>query len=432
MKIQNTYNQNQTNFKGYDARKLKGFVMNSNFANIAGQMKKVGEIENFKLYLFQRNGLNVNIVTDKFEQSASHKGCWAQDIWGIVKNNLLSYENTEKSECLINLFNLKPNKFQTQVHNKMNVPQMQSYIDLLYNMPIEQVNGRQVVKIVTEDGVSHIDKKLFDAEFKINAQILKNIYNHTHVKGGNYFLTKNFKGEDELLIGANELKKFSTEELKQMFMTDKIHIIPQADFHLDLFIRPLKDKKVLIADDEMMLQSLDKGFKKIQDAVINSPANEREKFREPFVNLGIYKQQFQEIINLNPYAHMKDVEKALVEAGYEPIKVPGRIFEIMENMEADNTEYLLKHSLNYMNANAFINDKNELIYITNKSLLDDELGLTNEIKSKINFSLQDEFLKAVKEHVDNVYFISGQNDALSKLLPEYNGGIHCMCMEIPQ
>lgn len=71
-------------------------------------------------------------------------------------------------------------------------------------------------------------------------------------------------------------------------MTDKIHIIPQADFHLDLFIRPLKDKKVLIADDEMMLQILNKGFKKIQEAVINSPASEKEKFREPFVQLGTY------------------------------------------------------------------------------------------------------------------------------------------------
>lgn len=431
MKIQNNYNKNHTNFNGYDARKLKGFVMNSNYANIAGEMKKIGDIENFKVYLFQRKGHELDLVTDKFEKNNSHKGCWAQDIWGIVKNNLLAYENAEKSEFLQNMFKLKPNKFKTEIHNKMNVPQMQSYIDLLYNLPIEKKDGKPVIKLVTEDGVSYIDKKLFDAEFKINTQILKNIYNHTHVRGGNYFLTRNAKGEDELLIGKGELKKFSIDEIKQMFMTDKIHIIPQADFHLDLFIRPLKDKKVLIADDEMMLQILNKGFKKIQEAVINSPASEKEKFREPFVQLGTYFQQFKNIIEINPYSNMKEVENALIKAGYEPIKVPGRIFEIMQNLEPENTEYLLKHSLNYINANTLINDKNELIYITNKSSLDDMLGLTPEIKSKINFSIENEFLEAVKPHVDKVYFISGENNALTRLLPEYNGGIHCMAMEVP-
>lgn len=432
MKIQKNYDNNQTNFKGYDARKLQGFVMNSNYGNLASEMKIIGEIEKFKVYLFQRNGLNFNLVTDKFEHTASNKGCWAQDIWGIVKDTLLSYEKTEKSQTLEKIFNLKPNKFQTAVHEENNVPKLQSYIDFMYNLPVEHVNGKPVIKIKTKQGISHIDKKIYDAEFKINAQLLKNVYNHTHVKGGNYFLTKNAKGEEELLIGQNELKKFGIDELKQMFLTDKIHVIPQADYHLDLFIRPLNNKKVLIADDEMMLQSLQKGFKKLQEAVINSTPAEREKFREPFINTGMYAMQFKEILSANPYASMKDVEKVLNNAGYETVKVPGRFFNILSNMEENNTEYIFEHSLNYLNANTLINDKNEIIYITNKSLLDNALGFTDEIKAKTGFSLQNEFLEAVKPHVERVYFLSGENNVLpEKLLKEQFGGIHCMSMEVP-
>lgn len=219
-----------------------------------------------------------------------------------------------------------------------------------------------------------------------------------------------------------------------IFQTDKVHIIPQADYHLDLFIRPLKDKKVLIADDEMTCNILSDGFNKIQKMIISKPQSERMQYKDVFVKVGTYAQEFKNITKQNPYADMKKVEKALLESGYEPIKVPGRLFEILCEKEngADSSQYILKQLHNYMNAIVHINNKGETVYITNKSTLDETLGLTKEIQEETGFSLEKAFRDAVKPYVDKTYFVSGKNNEIAnELLPKYFGGIHCMTMEVP-
>ena len=61
------------------------------------------------------------------------------------------------------------------------------------------------------------------------------------------------------------------------------------------------------------------------------------------------------------YRPLRLVENELLYAGYNVIKVPGRIFTI------DKTN-IPCHTLNYMNAIVHINPKGELlVYITNKS-----------------------------------------------------------------
>ena len=52
MKIQAT---SDTNFKGYDARALKGFLMSSNCQNIALEMSNIGKKEGFKIYSVKIN-----------------------------------------------------------------------------------------------------------------------------------------------------------------------------------------------------------------------------------------------------------------------------------------------------------------------------------------------------------------------------------------
>lgn len=221
--------------------------------------------------------------------------------------------------------------------------------------------------------------------------------------------------------------KLSDKALKEMFQCEKIHSIPQADYHLDLFIRPLKDKKVLLADDATMLNTLQAGMQKLTDTILKTPANDREKFKNVYVKLGTYINGFKKIIQQNPYSKTEEVEKALIDAGYEPIKVPARLFEIYQ----ETNKYFLKNLHNYINAHVHINDKNELVYITNKSNLDEILGLTPEMQKLTGISIEQAFLDAVKPHVDKVYFVSGNNNSIPKeLLPEYFGGIHCMGMEV--
>ncbi len=427
MNIQNSLNPANTTFTGYDARKLKGFVMNSNYAGIADEMKKIGEIENFKVYLFEKNPLGLTLKTDKFEPTDSNKGCWAQDTWGIVKNTLLLQENSDKADLLKNIFKLKDNPIQETIREITNYKKLENYVDILYNIPVTTKNGKPVIELKTPDGIVDIDKSVYDKEFKYHLQKLIDLGNQTHIKGGNYFITK----EDEVLIGENELQKFDIDTLKAIFKTDKIHIIPQADYHLDLFIRPLKDKKVLVADDETMLNILIDGFEKIKQAIIQSPQSERNKFRNAFVQTGVYAKQFIEILKHNSYASMNKVEKALENAGYQPIKVPARLFEVYGD-EDYKGKCILKQLLNYANAQVHINDKGETVYITNKSNLDEKLGLTKEIQKLTGFSFEKAFLDAIKPYVDKTYFVSGKNNALSEeLLAKQYGGIHCMGAEVP-
>lgn len=433
MNIQN-YSNNQTSFKGYDARRLKALVMNTNYAGIADEVKKIGDIENFKVFLIEKNSLGFNLKSDKFELSKSHNGAWAQDTWGIVKNTLLARDNMDsKTQFWRALFNLEKNSVQVQTQEELGLNNASQYVDLLYNLPIVNKNGKEFVQVLTDDGIVELSKSVLDAELKVNVDILKNISNQCHIKGGNYFLTKGQNGEDELLIGQNELKKFSIAQLKEMFQTDNIHVIPQADYHLDLFIRPLKDKKVLVADDEMMSKLLDEGLEKVTKLILSKPQSEREQYRNVYINLATYANAIKNILGKNPYANMKDIEQMLIKSGYEPIKVPGRLFEIYGEEGDGSTQYVLKQLHNYINAIVHVNDKGETVYITNKSTLDDRLGLTKEIQKETDFSLEKAFSDAVKPYVDKIYFVSGEENAIgNKLLPEYYGGIHCMTMEVPK
>ena len=73
-----------------------------------------------------------------------------------------------------------------------------------------------------------------------------------------------------------------------------------------------------------------------------------------------------------------------------------------------------------------------MIYITNNSVMDTEMGLTEEVQKMTGFSLKKIFWEAVKPHVDKVYFVSGRNNALQNtLLRENLGGIHCVAAEVP-
>ena len=426
MITQNSQIQNKISFKGYDARPLKGFVMNSNYAGIAEEMKRIGEQEDFDVFLFEGSVEHPKIVSNNFKRPQTHAGCWAQDMWGVVKNTLLSCENFKKQFLLQKTFNLKENEFQKTMRNKMHLDELR---DSVYEVSHTQFNDK--LKFLNKDE-SSLHKKKYEEDLKFQKEYFFNLCKKSHIKGGNYYITKDKQGQEEILIGVNELKKFTKEELESIFQTDKIHILPQADFHLDLFVRPLTDKKVLIADDELMLKVLSDGYKKICDFLPNAPQSECDKIIDIICKMDCLINRFKFIVEKNPYAKMKDVENKLLDAGYEPIKVPARVFEI-ETLysELKNSTYL-SHLHNYMNANVQVNKKGEIVYITNKSTLDELLGLTDDIQKLTGFSLQKEFLKAVKKHVDKVYFVSGENNELPNVLLKENlGGIHCAAMEIP-
>ena len=94
---------NSTNFKGYDARAIKGFLMSSNCHGIASEMHAIGQKEGFKIYSVKNGQLREGLP--KYSESTS--GLWAQDLWTIAKNKLLALEYDKKFYAIKNTFGLK-------------------------------------------------------------------------------------------------------------------------------------------------------------------------------------------------------------------------------------------------------------------------------------------------------------------------------------
>ena len=89
------------------------------------------------------------------------------------------------------------------------------------------------------------------------------------VAGGNLYILRD--GEDEkILVG----KSANIKNVLKMFPNREIIRLPQADFHIDLFVRPLKENVVLVADDDMMLDMLKRAAGKLEELVEQSEGDE--------------------------------------------------------------------------------------------------------------------------------------------------------------
>ena len=132
-------------------------------------------------------------------------------------------------------------------------------------------------------------------------------------------------------------------------------------------------------------------------------------------------EDFQKLSSLS------DVEKALSDEGFEVIKVPGRIFNYVNNGE----RFSLNHDLNYSNAITFKNSNDETVIITNKSLLNQEMGITSEILKILGMDFEKMFLDSVKDYVkpENIFFLEGKS--LPWGLRNLHGGLHCLSLEVP-
>ena len=103
-------------------------------------------------------------------------------------------------------------------------------------------------------------------KYGLNELELSNANNRICVEpaGGNMIFVTNKKGETILLTARNlpfDMFLGSEEE----FEVDKIIELPHGDYHIDLFVTAIGDNKILVADDELMLDNMQKMIKKIDD-----------------------------------------------------------------------------------------------------------------------------------------------------------------------
>ena len=265
--------------------------------------------------------------------------------------------------------------------------------------------------------------------------------------GGNYFQVKNKKGERVLLSGVDnflpdDVFRNKTTRLHgkfdKYFCCDRVVKVPQADFHLDLFLTPIGDNKILLCDDDLTVQYIEKMIEKSRTYAKNfQNSSLKFRFQELSENLEGFLQQFKVNIRiLNTAIKLKtngslsalsDVEKKLKDEGFEVIKIPGRIYSY--SYGAGN--YSLSHDLNYANALTFKNKDDEVVMLTNKSKLNEQMGITPEISEMLGLDFEKMFIDSVSEYIkpENIYFLEGRK--LPMELKYSHGGLHCISLEVP-
>ena len=373
----NHYTRKHTlSFKGYDARPLKSVVMtvNDDFESfdIIKQMSEIGKKEGFKVYFTNQTNIlydNLDKIKSSFKINTLSYSKWAQDNVVLTPDNRVLYYNDYNSGS----------GFATRLSNL--------------------IKG-------------------------------KSVSSNNLIEGGNLFFVKN-GGDNELFVGANELYNKDIESIKKQYGVSKVIAIPQADFHLDMFIRPLNNKRVLVADDRLTIKEIKKAIENIGKYKIshNPSKSEINKLNDVKKGLQILLKDFEGDVKANRNPKADEIAEVLRNSGYKSIMVPSRVYYTIPNTKADD----LVHYLNYMNAVVHEKPDGSLIFLTNKSMLNKDFGITPEISDKIGFDFEKMFVKSLEPYVkkENIYFIEGNSNKIAELLKNEGGGIHCLSNEIP-
>lgn len=428
-------------FTGYDARPLDGFVMKSNHGNIANEMIDIGQKEGFNVYFIKENPEQdtYEITTNKKQPLEERVGGWPQDLWGFIGKRLLLFENGTQTDAITEKFELQEDKTQRSLRIGKNLPRYYGIMNTLINLPHVSLDGKDGYLLANPQTgeLAVLSEEFVKDEYTKCSDAIKETLQKTHIAGGNYYFAQNKSGKELALVGKNELDKFSDEIIKNMLGTDNLVFVPQMDYHMDLFLRPLDKGRVLLTDDRLTKKMLVDGFNKIKNTAVQlnqqNRMDELKKLEEPFVQLGIYTRGIDDVINSNNFAQTDETAKVLEDAGFEVIRVPGRLYETRTS-GLKNGVFLIQ-LFNFMNANVLPNKNGDLVYITNKSDIDENtFGITPEIEKLTGFSVQKTFTEALKPYIkeQNIYFISGDNNVMSENLKKYQGGIHCMCAEVPK
>jgi hypothetical protein len=410
-------------FKGYDARPLRGFIMSSNCYGIAEEMQKIGFREGFKIFTFSGSNIQKKCIEGVPNYSLTTAGAWAQDFWTIVNKKLLALEVDSKTKALMDFFKLKQDFTQQIVRNN---PQFQQLNEDLWT----------IFSTISNDNSEKISYKKKNRakiirDFEEKKIQLRELQKKAHIPGGNLFIIKN-RGRDEVIVGEDALENYSLDEIKAMYNVDEITVLPQMDYHLDLFIRPLDNGRILLADDRLAIKVLEYGLKRFENFVSSFSEKDKDGYIDAFNKFRTSLAEFREMIKKNTNSDADSVAKILEEKGYEVVRVPARLYETC--IDTDESIFL-RHKCNYINSNVLINKDGDLVYIANKSNIDNIFGITPEIAKKIGFSFEKTFIESISPYIksEHFYFVKGEDNFVAeKMLWQSAGGIHCTCSEVPE
>ena len=229
-------------------------------------------------------------------------------------------------------------------------------------------------------------------------------YAKTFVTGGNSFIGKLPNGEKWMLIGEDEIhpNKSKADIAKEYGIKEEnIHTIPQQNYHLDMFIRPIGYPYVLVDNPKLV----EKKFKSM-DMI---------KYTYDYIQLKNGFEDYERKRKFKGYSSAEETIEALKQAGFKPIEVAG----------------VFGNGINFLNAIVNKHNNGQISYITNSSFCG------SVFLSKIEEYFKQE-LKEKVENIDRIYFVSGDlaqaeyssNYMMNNLL-KGGGGIHCLSLEEP-
>lgn len=359
------FDNNKVNYTGVGTGPLKGIFMTSGLDGIAAQISSLTPKTGLNVYSIGANGGIVS-TTKEFQTRERPALTWAQDVFSIVGNKL--------------------------------------FID---------------TKITPETGrIGQIASKLVDYFG------LKYEYYPSHLQGGNYILNKT-KGSRDLLVGEYDKFYLSEKDFAKRFDVDNVYMIPQVAAHLDAFMF-VDGKRAFVCDDNMMLSEIEKGIKNAEKELESSNYTDFQ-ISSIYICLSKIFYNFWKVSKSSPYAPTQEAVKALEKAGYETIRIPGRLYDF--KVVRDQIQHV--YGTNFANAIVHKNSSGDTVLLTNESSNDFVLGLDDVMAKKINFSFKQIFLNAISPYIkrENVHFITGNNNAVFDLLGHL-GGIHCCSTEI--
>jgi len=248
-------------------------------------------------------------------------------------------------------------------------------------------------------GDNSITNEVFDT-FKLTRNI-RGQRDSGFLTGGNTFIGK-FKNGEKWLIAGDDSEIKDKDKISKAYgiKPENIHFLPQQNYHLDMYLRPVGFPYILVNDPKLVKQNIDK---------LKGSKKEKELFKKEF---NLYRN-FQE--RIYGYCSVDTTVKELKKLGFKPIRIAG-----------DYGWYV-----NFMNAIVNKRPDGTISYITNSS----------KCNSPLYSSIEEIFKKDLTSKLPdlkNVYFIQGKKEPvvtdrnfIMGNLKYGGGGIHCMSLEEP-
>ncbi len=316
--------------------------------------------------------------------------------------------------------------------HKVSVEPIRYYSDIWIQDQIYFTPNKKVISPNYRYATGYADSYGLEPDELINNT---NPYRTRHVEGGNIFFAKNKDGKEVILTAKNADGKCELEGYENCLGPDKVIALPHADYHADLFITPIGDNKILVANDNLMLDGLNRILEACVFYTADNPDDKSSKDIEKVAKkLLEVIESFEE--STAKYKFKGCDEKAaqiLQDNGFEVIPVPSRVY-YLGGWKEKNSKEKITHLLNYSNAITFKDRNNEPVLIAAKSGLEKKIGLTPAIAQKIGIDFESLFREAVGSHIkqENIHFIQGDKKRpISDILESNKGGLHCMCVEVP-